>query len=682
MIYIRKNKHFNSYNACKLGRTFNIKDRESNYITCEIEKGYFSDVYKFISNDIKLIEEDLQENFKELNIYYKGSGKEFYDLSIVDKLELYLIYKKYNFIKLTKEEILEHTRTDRPKNNIIIKSNEYQNDILNNIVDFYNINNIGKLLWCCGLGKTIMSIFIVKKLNCNKILIVVPFNHLMKQFKEEILKIFPNESNILFLKNNYNKIIRFLNNNNNKPKFIISTYASCNLLNNDNINFDLKIADECHHLVGIQKTDKSYTIFHKIKSNKTLFMTATEKNVINKNNNIYSMDDEKIFGKLIDFKSVKWSIENKKITDYYVLIVRNTINEITIIIKSLNIEEEVNINLLLCAYICLKSIYDNKELTHVIIYTNTTKNADLVKKYIDIIIDKKIIILNKCDLYNNSLHSNQFDNKNILQNEIDLFKNSKYGIISSVYIFGEGTNLPFLNGVCFAENMESDIRIIQCALRPNRLDYNNPNKISYVIIPYIDNDDNNQKCKKIIGKLRNVDENIECKIKLLDNTYNKNKNKKEKIENNDIIYTENLEELEKIKLRLKHSKTLLSDCSDELNEYNLVKLYNKSLNIKSKEEYIKNKNIHEFYIENAEEYFTKNCVWTNWYDFIGYETKEFIKTKEEWIKFCKEKSIKSLKDYDKLCDEYKEIPKNPSEYYKNFTNISNELKIYNEIKRR
>lgn len=526
-----------------------------------------------------------------------------------------------------------------------------------------------------------MSIFIITLFNFNKILIVVPYTHLMKQFKEEIIKIFPNENNILFVKNNYNKIIRFINNkNNNKPKFIISTYSSCYLLNNDIIKFDLKIADECHHLVGIEKSTKSYKIFHKIKSDKTLFMTATEKFIINKNNNIYSMDDEKIFGKIIDYKSVKWSIENKKITDYYVLIVKNTIDEVNTIIKKLNIEEEFNINLLLCAYICLKSICDNKDLSHIIIYTNKTKNADLVKKYIDIIIDKNIIIIDKYYLYNNSLHSNQFDNKNILQNEIDLFKNSKYGIISSVYIFGEGTNLPFLNGVCFAENMESDIRIIQCALRPNRLDYNNPNKISYVIIPYIDNDDNNQKCKKIIGKLRNVDENIECKIKLLDNTYNKNK--KEKIENNDIIYTENLEELEKIKLRLKHSKTLLSDCSDELNEYNLVKCHNKELNIKSKEEYIKNKNIHEFYIENAEEYFTKNCVWTNWYDFIGYETDIFIKTKEEWIKFCKEKSVKSLKDYDKLCYEYKELPKNPCEYYKEFTNILNELGIYKEIIRR
>jgi hypothetical protein len=40
--------------------------------------------------------------------------------------------------------------------------------------------------------------------------------------------------------------------------------------------------------------------------------------------------------------------------------------------------------------------------------------------------------------------------------------------------------------VVFGENMESDIRIVQSVLRPNRLDNNFPNKKAYVIIPYID----------------------------------------------------------------------------------------------------------------------------------------------------------------------------------------------------
>jgi len=69
--------------------------------------------------------------------------------------------------------------------------------------------------------------------------------------------------------------------------------------------------------------------------------------------------------------------------------------------------------------------------------------------------------------------------------------------------------------------MESDIRIVQSTLRPNRLDSIFPNKKAYVIIPYIDTEnfisDNESfdKCRKIIAKIRNVDERIEQKINVV-----------------------------------------------------------------------------------------------------------------------------------------------------------------------
>ena len=123
----------------------------------------------------------------------------------------------------------------------------------------------------------------------------------------------------------------------------------------------------------------------------------------------------------------------------------------------------------------LKSIEIYDDLTHILICCNKTDNADLINYYIDIILKKNIININNKDIYYKSLHSK---NKIDLKKEVDIFKQSKYGIISSVYIFGEGFDLPKLNGVIFAENMESDIRIVQTALRPNRLDYNFPKKIA------------------------------------------------------------------------------------------------------------------------------------------------------------------------------------------------------------
>ena len=228
--------------------------------------------------------------------------------------------------------------------------------------------------------------------------------------------------------------------------------------------------------------------------------------------------------------------------------------------------------------------------------------------------------------------------------------------------------------------MESDIRIVQCALRPNRLEKENPDKKAYIIIPYIDNNNDNKsfdKIRTIIGKLRNVDESIEQKIHILSKQKNniENNNDTNTIINN-FNFEENEDELLKLKLYLRHSKTLGSNFSEEQDEFNYIRQLNKELCINSKEEYIEKKSHHKMYIPEPEDYFSKKGVWTNWYDFIGYDTTQFIQSREEWIKFCKEKNVYSINDYKKLCDKYKELPRNPSNFYTHFTNIQNELGIY------
>jgi predicted helicase len=184
-------------------------------------------------------------------------------------------------------------------------------------------------------------------------------------------------------------------------------------------------------------------------------MTATEKVVENNRTNkvIYSMDDENIFGKVIDIKSINWAIENKKITDYNLIILKNTEDEINNIINSLNLGEnnEVqnsimhNKDLFLSAFMSLKSIEKYTELTHILIYTNKTENSELVKKYIDVILTLNIININKENYYNKALHSNSKENLNdikfsdgsIKEGEISKFKKASWGIISSVYILAK-----------------------------------------------------------------------------------------------------------------------------------------------------------------------------------------------------------------------------------------------------
>jgi len=98
------------------------------------------------------------------------------------------------------------------------------------------------------------------------ILIGVPSIHLQTQIQKEILKIFPNEKNIRFiggLQNQKQKIFII----NNEPKFTIVVYNSCHKILND-YNFDFKIGDEAHHLVGDEPEGKGFRQFHNITSKK------------------------------------------------------------------------------------------------------------------------------------------------------------------------------------------------------------------------------------------------------------------------------------------------------------------------------------------------------------------------------------------------------------------------------
>ena len=94
-------------------------------------------------------------------------------------------------------------------------------------------------------------------------------------------------------------------------------------------------------------------------------MTATEKTIDTRSmKEIYSMEDETIFGKYIDIKSVYWAIENKKITDYNILVLKNTENTIDEIINSLRLNV-INKEIFISCYMCVKSLYFTKDFKHI-----------------------------------------------------------------------------------------------------------------------------------------------------------------------------------------------------------------------------------------------------------------------------------------------------------------------------
>jgi predicted helicase len=696
-LYVRVNEYFLLNKCCKIGITQNIHTRESTYVTSEIRRGYFSHIFRILSHDIHIVEHSVKTQFKHLHVYYDG-GTEIFSLEIIDHIENHLDNLSIKYCKVNKEDIDRVRYIERKEkieddvqcasdhaNMIVAKS--YQRDIINRICVYYEENDCGKLLWCCGLGKTLTSLFIAEKMKCKSIAIGVPNIYLQKQMKEEVLKVFP-MAKILLIGGEYNqkdmchtRINRFLSNPQQHGTFVITTYKSSHLLVHNSIKFDFKIGDEAHHLVSIKDIEylhelshHKYVMFHKITSTKSLFMTATERSVLHGS---ISMDNESLFGKTIDKKSIHWAIENKHIADYNLLVIKNKKNSLCDMMYRCNVDMK-HIELFSSALMVLKSIERLPNLSHIVVYNNNIAHAELVQSFIDMILDTGIIKIDREALYNKALHSETSN----LHNEIEKFRTARCGIITSVYIFGEGFDMPSLNGVCFAENMESEVRIVQCALRPCRLDKQMPDKIGYIIIPYIDSDNweeenmSFEKVRKIISKIRSEDETIDQKLKAIsfvevekeDDACSKNSHSCN-------IYIDNPDDLNNLRIRLRYGKTLRSNFSEEEDEYNYVKMLNKQLGLHSISSYEKSRNVHKNYIPDAAEYFIRKGVWCGWYDFIGVDTNKFIPTIDGWRTACKKHNIRSLQDYAALCKQHPEFPDDPHHFYRDFTNLMNELGI-------
>ena len=483
---------------------------------------------------------------------------------------------------------------------------------------------------------------------------------------------------------------------------VVVVYDSCHKLVGG--TFDFKVGDECHHLTGEyypNKDIKRYTQFHKIQSKKTLFMTGTSKTIVNMTTNkqISSMDNEELFGKVIVEKSILWAIKNNLITDYRPIVLKNNEDDIIDISRKYAIDI-TNIELFLTAVMTLKAFLRFENLSHVFVYANSIKNAEIINNYITEILYKNVFDIDINDVYNNALCSNGNPNinKDDPTSEISKFTKQKYGIICCVYMFGEGYDLPMLNGVVFAENMGSEIRIVQSTTRCFRKDKTNLNKLAYVLIPYLDTDDwkdDNSSFKKlrdIVYHIGNKDESIGSKIvvhdinkkplsllQLIMKRWKKICKKDYGSYHTDIIDDSDEEYLSsKIKLRLRNSGGLRSRIDQLQDDFMFMKERNKHLNLSSKSEYNSSKNDEE-YIDDPERHF--EIYWTNWYDFLGYDTSEFIQTKEEWIIECKKNNIKSLEDYKRLCENDVKFPINPSEFYQHYTNFNNELNLNTQRRR-
>jgi superfamily II DNA or RNA helicase len=289
-----------------MGKTTNIPERDMQYATGEIKRGYFELVIQVPILKLNIIERLLQNEFCYLNVKH-DAGIEFYNKKIITLIEPYLTNIKLQFKKLSKQEIDDLVRCNRVKNNIQslikkMKSNkqkisykpkDYQRVIIQKSYEYFQTKDKGLLIIPCGVGKTLVSLWITQELNSKTILVGVPNILLLKQWRNVINIIFPDIQYLVVSSGvDIENITKFLENNQRKC-IVITTFSSAykvyTATQNICYTFDMKINDECHHLTSssmeiAHNTSKAnYIQMLNIKSIKQISLTATLKQIMDDN---------------------------------------------------------------------------------------------------------------------------------------------------------------------------------------------------------------------------------------------------------------------------------------------------------------------------------------------------------------------------------------------------------------
>jgi hypothetical protein len=237
------------------------------------------------------------------------------------------------------------------------------------------------------------------------------------------------------------------------------------------------------------------------------------------------------------------------------------------------------------------------------------------------------------------------DQKDIINN----FEKTKFGIIACVYCLGEGWDFPLLDGVVFSENMTSNIRIVQSALRASRKNKKYINKKTKIILPILNRDDwleNNEnldlkKIREVIYQMGLEDETIIQKIKVfsIDIIKQKTREKEEK-ENIDEFGEYDYELTQKLRLKT-IKRTALSTTYEKARKIIADK------NIKNKESYYELCEIDNRLTKEPEIIFRGR--FTNWIDYLSIERTYYN------LETCKNKVGEYLISYRDLRKHYLDL---------------------------
>ena len=395
---------------------------------------------------------------------------------------------------------------------------EHQKIALRNCLDYFSRESRGKLIHPCGSGKSLTGYWFFRYMNGRNAIIIVPSLQLVKQTLKTWAREFLcegieidwiavcsdddvknlddpalNTFEIGIEVNTDNQIISsFLEKDSDKIKIVITTYQSGKKIieagKDSGLIFDIGIFDEAHKTVGNKNKPFAQLLYDEnIQITKRLFMTATERVFKGDSEEIVSMDDEQIYGKVVDQFSFKSALEQKPpiLSDYKIfstVIYKDQIKELidnneflTAGNKLWSFEADAST---FAALITLRKIIKEHKVKHIISFHRNIKRAKEFRE-----LNEEVNKLGGEFGYVHSFHISGKDSTGKRSEALNRFIYEDPSLITNARCLTEGVDIPEVDAVLFADPKHSKVDIVQAAGRAMRVSQNK--EFGYIILPIV-----------------------------------------------------------------------------------------------------------------------------------------------------------------------------------------------------
>jgi superfamily II DNA or RNA helicase len=403
------------------------------------------------------------------------------------------------------------------------KPHNFQVDIINDVIDGFKRSDRGKIVAACGVGKTLVSLWITEQRKDGLVLFLAPSLQLIRQ----TLGVWAREANAPFsylcvcsdgtvaleedeygvtvdqldipVTTSAQAVRDFLGRPSTSNKRVVfATYQSVSVLAKGIplkfSGFDVTIFDEAHRTAGA----KSSVMFSEalddknVPSKKRLFMTATERILgarakaaaTKGSRELFSMDDASKYGPVFHKLSFGRAIKLGIISDYRIVFACVTGNDVSRAIKersyvsiaddtgkSSGVSDVDYVYRLMILEKCLRELGIKK----VISFHDRVPNA------------KRFSSMIRLDGGDSSYvgHVNGAMSSAERRAIIRRFEGAETSVLTNVRCLSEGVDVPQIDAVYFTNPKSSVVDIVQAVGRAMRQPFGHKGKIAYIVVPLL-----------------------------------------------------------------------------------------------------------------------------------------------------------------------------------------------------